>query len=322
VRALTIILLLAHLSPCYAQTHRRVEENNGLIYFSFDNGKTWENKSTGLPDSTTLKSIAASESILGISTAKGIYIFDFQKNSWINISGDAQIMEYNIGALIFRINTIYVRTQSAGVFTSIDHGKTWAPFNKGLGNLTIRKFEEIDNKLYVGTNGGLYSFNEELNKWDSNYTQDGLQVNGMTKYANEMYIGTNQGIFKSSFRQKGWKQVMANRSLHNISSDNKAIYAMVYSELMVSTDKGESWQSIQNGLPSKLYTFQVIRKGDTIFAGQWDGVYRKDNGNVEWKNSSNGLPGKSAIIRMKIYKDFLVAGCSERGLNPGLTPIK
>ncbi len=115
---------------------------------------------------------------------------------------------------------------------------------------------------------------------------------------------------------------MRNQSLHNISSDDKAIYAMVYSELMVSIDKGETWQSIQNGLPSKLYTFQVIRKDNTILAGQWDGVYRKDNGNDEWKISSKGLPGKSAIIRMKIYKGFLVAGCSERKLNPGLTPIK
>jgi photosystem II stability/assembly factor-like uncharacterized protein len=320
MRGLTIIFLLALLSTCYGQIP--AEANDGLIYFSFDNGKTWENKSNGLPDSTSLRNIATSENILGITTANGIYIFDFQKNSWINISDNATIMKYNIGALIFRNNTIYVGTQSGGIFISTDHGKTWMPFNGGLANLTIRKFEEIDNRLYVGTNGGLYSLNEELNKWDLNYGQDGLQVNGITKYENEIYIGTNQGIFKSLIQQKGWKQVMRNQSLHNISSDDRTIYAMVYSELMASTDKGETWHSIQTGLPAKLYTFQVVRKDNTILAGQWDGVYRKDNSNEKWKISSNGLPRKSAIIRMKIYKGFLVAGCSERKLNPGLTPIK
>ncbi len=77
--------------------------------------------------------------------------------------------------------------------------------NEGLANLTIvKKFEEIDNRLqpHVGKNGGLYSLNEELNKWDSNYGQDGLQVNGITIYGNEIYIGTNQGIFKSLIHHK------------------------------------------------------------------------------------------------------------------------
>ncbi len=130
MRSLTIILLLALLSPCYGQMP--AETNNGLIYFSFDNGKTWENKSNGLPDSTSLRNIAASENILGITTVNGIYVFDFQKNSWVNISHNANIMKYNIGALIFRNNTIYVGTQSGGVFISTDRGKTWIHSMKGL----------------------------------------------------------------------------------------------------------------------------------------------------------------------------------------------
>ena len=105
MKNLITIIFVAFLNQSCGQI-QLAEVNDGLIYFSFDNGKTWENKSNGLPDSTSLRSIAVSENALGIATSNGIYIFDFQDNSWINISGSAKIIKYNIDALIFRNNTI------------------------------------------------------------------------------------------------------------------------------------------------------------------------------------------------------------------------
>jgi hypothetical protein len=43
---------------------------------------------------------------------------------------------------------------------------------------------------------------------------------------------------------------------------------MTYNELFSSADKGESWQSIQKGLPKELYTFNVIKNYNAVFAGQ------------------------------------------------------
>jgi photosystem II stability/assembly factor-like uncharacterized protein len=267
--------------------------------------------------------IAVSDSFLGMTTKEnGIFIFDFQKQSWINISNDEQIIKNNLEELAFHKSKIYVGTQYGGIFVSTDQGKSWSSFNVGLGNLTIRRFVTIENKLYVGTNGGLYSLNEGEKKWDSEYEQNSLQVNGITEFGNEIYIGTNQGAFKTLKQQKNWKQVITNQSLHNISSDDKTVYAMVYNELFASIDKGESWLSIQKGLPAKLYSFQVIKNENTVLVGQWDGVYRKDFTNEEWKFSSRGLPIKTSITNMKIYKGIIIAGCSVRKLRAGMTTDK
>lgn len=291
--------------------------DNGIIYFSSDNGMSWKNTSDGLPEkiSIGLGALAVTPTLLGIvSKEKGVYLFDFKQNVWISIPTDPQVIKNNPGDLIFFKNQIYVGTQFGGVYSSNQQGKTWKPENSGLGNLTIRKFAEINNILYAGTNDGLYSFNEALSKWELKYRNPSMQVNGITELGGSIFIGTNQGAFKSDKSLNNWNQVFPNRALHNISAIVHTIYAMTYNELFQSLDKGVSWENIQKGLPNDLYTFNVIENNNSVFAGQWNGVYRKDTSDKVWKFSSTGLPGKFAATNFKSYQGILIISCSERHL--------
>ncbi|MFC0775472.1 hypothetical protein [Terrimonas alba] len=104
MRSLLLIALFAILSSCNGQTnHRRqtafksdsitstrltnsIKTTDGIVYFSTDNGLTWESKSEGLPGTVSLQlgAIAVSDNSLGLSTKEnGVYLFDFQKNSWV-----------------------------------------------------------------------------------------------------------------------------------------------------------------------------------------------------------------------------------------------
>ena len=302
-----------------------IESTDGIVYFSNDMGLTWENKSEGLPLKTNLglSAIAASGNTLALASKdNGIYLFDFSKNRWVSIPTDKRIIENNPGALTFYKDGMYIGTQLAGIFYSKDQGNTWRQLNTGLTNLAIRKLVSIDHRLYAGTDAGLYAYNELQHTWEPEYGNSTLQVNGITAFEGSIYIGTNEGVFATSKAAKEWKQVLANRSLHNISSDNATIYAMTYNELLSSTDKGKSWQSIQKGLPAQLYTFNVIENGNSVFAGQWDGVYRKDNAIESWRTYSRGLPEKFAVTNMTLYKGILVVSGSERKLRKGMTTDK
>jgi photosystem II stability/assembly factor-like uncharacterized protein len=341
----TLLLFLIILNSCNGQTKSTVgkglktinieavnlkktpEKSEGIVYFSSDDGISWENKSDGLPAriSVGLGGIATSATLLGIATKEnGIYLFDFQKNSWVNIPTDNKIIQSNLGALTFFKNNIYVGTQFGGIFTSGNQGKTWTTNNLGLGNLTIRRFAEIDNRLCVGTNDGFYFYNETLNAWELAYGQQSLQVNGITEFEGNIYIGTNQGIFKRNKKTENWIQILANHSLHNISSDNNTIYAMTYNALLLSSDNGgRTWQSQQSGLPPNLYTFNVLKNKNTVLVGQWDGIYRRDASKSEaWKHSSNGLPNKFAAINLKLYHGIFIISCAERRLKAGTTSEK
>lgn len=300
--------------------------SDGLIYFSADNGLSWQSKSDGLPRASSfgLGGIAVSDENLAIVTKEaGVYFFDFQKDEWVSVPTDTQIIRNNPGALALYNGRIFIGTQSGGVFLSGNHGKSWTNPGKGLASLTIRKLVAVGSKLYAGTNAGLYSYDESGNKWDREFGSTTLQVNGITEFDGNIFIGTNQGVFaNTSGGEEEWEKVLANYSVHNISSDGRIIYAMAYNELLSSADKGQSWQNIQKGLPAHLYTFNVIQYGNAVFAGQWDGVYTKQEAKEPWKPTGSGLPPTMAITNMQSYRGMIVVSVNERGLRRGLTTTK
>lgn len=301
------------------------ETEEGVIYFSLDKGANWINASKGLPQKVSigLGGLSTSTDLLGVATKEnGIYLFDFKDSVWFSIPSDHEMLKNNIGAMIIYNNNIFIGSQYGGVFFSNTMGKFWLTKNIGLGNLTIRRFAEINGKLFAGTNGGLYSYNVLLNEWSLEYGQNSLQVNGITEFDGTIYMATNQGAYKFELQTKTWRKIIDDRSLHNISSVDKTIYAMTYNELLSSNDKGETWQSSQKGLPRELYTFNVVEYANTLFAGQWDGVYSKTSSDLDWKFSSKGLPPKFAATNLTTYNGVLVVANSERKLRSGLTTEK
>jgi len=301
------------------------EKVNGIVFFSFDNGLTWKDKSEGLPDTVSLGlgGMAVSDEMLGIAVKEaGIYLFDDAKESWTLIPTDSRIIDSNLGALAFFKDQIFVGTQHNGVFYTADLGKNWTNITAGLKRLTIRKLIPVDDKLYVGTDAGFYSYNEDQKSWEPELVNNTLQVNGITGLNGNIYIGTNQGVFTSPAEKKEWVKVLDNHSVHNINAENNTIFAMTYNELLCSTDAGKTWQNVQKGLPAQLYTFNIISNENTLFAGQWDGVYRKDDPNESWKLSSNGLPPKLAITNVKCFNGAIVVTGNERKLKKEMSTRK
>lgn len=300
------------------------EAQNGIVYFSYDNGMNWINSSNGLPEKIRigLGGIATSNQFLGVATKdNGVYFYNFNAKTWDNVPTDKQIIEANIGTLAIFDNAIFVGTQFKGVFYTNDNGKNWTNLNTGLANLTIRRFCEFNKILYVCTNDGFYSLNKKLDNWKLEFGQNSLQTNGATFYNGSFYLATNKGIF-SQQTDKSWINSSPQFSMHNISSDQNQLYAMTYNELLLSSKDGKTWQSQQSGLPKELYTFNVLNHNNFILVGQWNGIYRKNNGNTMWELSSKGLPTKFAVTNLKAFNDILVISTSERKLKEGMTTKK
>ncbi len=72
-------------------------------------------------------------------------------------------------------NTVYVGSDCAGISVTHDHGQSWAPFNRGLGNDELAASNYVDdllvvrgvpggNGVYAATRGGIY-FNSGTSDW-------------------------------------------------------------------------------------------------------------------------------------------------------------
>jgi ligand-binding sensor domain-containing protein len=303
---MTKLILTLFLLSLFSDTQNA---GKGIVYFSFDYGKTWENTSKGLPAELFLSDMTAGPDFLGVATKqKGIFIFDFPTNEWRGVNTNP-LEKDEINALYFYQNKLFAGSKNNGIVVSSDNGNTWTSLNVGLNNLTIRKLIAIDNTLYAGTNAGLYVYDGATKKWKLEYNQN-TQVNGIKEFDGEIYIGTNKGAFKKRKGETEWKQVLANHSLHNISADSKNVYALTYSELFISADKGKTWRSDQLGLPAGLYSFQIIEKNNHVLAGQWDGVYERTHG-AGWKLSNKGMPPKFPVLELVIVDEIIVAASSQ-----------
>lgn len=286
--------------------------NRGIIFISTDRGITWKNSSKGLPADAKvgLGAIALGDGQLALSVKNhGIYRYNFAIQQWRALSTDEQIVKGSPAALIFFNRGIFVGTQFAGVFFSADNGVHWRNVSRGLASQTIRRFAAIEGKLYAGTNAGLYSYREKEADWVLEYGNEGLQVNGIAADKGVISIATNRGAFMGNGGK--WQVVMSGHAMHNISVVGNRIYAMTYNELFVSGDGGMSWQSIQKGMPTNLYTFNVAESDGKVLAGQWDGIYRWDEMMKTWDAFGNGLPSKFAITNMKVSNEMIVVSGSE-----------
>ena len=256
-----IFLLVFHsfsaVRPVVPEPIQTPVDGTGIVYFSLDNGLTWQDKSYGLPEDLHLTDLAVADSMLLVSTKQnGIFIYNFRKNAWQHTPNFPPTTS-NLDVVNVYQGQILVGSQNDGLFMSADQGKTWSKHNAGLENSSIRSISVFGNTLLLGTNAGLYSWDEKQDKWQLLFGNPTLHINGVAKLDSDLYIGTNQGIFKSKAPFTDWKTVLSGRSLHNLSANDHELYAMVYNELYVSTDKGLTWQSVQAGLPKNLYTFQV-----------------------------------------------------------------
>src|SRR4051812_10732729 len=88
------------------------EVDKGIVYFSLDNGKTWVNRSRGLPDNIFLSDMAVSNEFLGLTTKKnGVFTFDFSTEQWKVIKSIPTESD-EINALYFHQNRLFVGTKN------------------------------------------------------------------------------------------------------------------------------------------------------------------------------------------------------------------
>lgn len=95
------------------------------------------------------------------------------------------------------------------------------------------------------------------------------------------------------------------KAYHIYSVDNNLIVCTNY-RLFLSSDNGNTWKSINNGLPG-VFIISFIKLNDLYFVGTEQGVYKSTDYGNNWIKSNEGIPNDVLIDQFAIQGNYIYA---------------
>jgi photosystem II stability/assembly factor-like uncharacterized protein len=231
----------------------------------------------------------------------------------------------------------YLGTLDAQIYTSLDAGKSWEllyNFNKPKLFVDHIIVDPRDPKtLYVAAHrhkeaGGFFKSTDGGRKWRESPELKNEALHSLTQSEanpNVLVAGTFNGIFRSDNSGDSWTQLPTYNTpglvhVESLAIDPRTvntIYAGTWYLPYKSTDGGQSWRNIKNGIidDSDIFAIDIDpRDPNHIIASACSGIYESKNGGDLWKKVQ-GIPSQSrrtrAIVQHPSIAGLVFAGTTE-----------
>ncbi|HUK23074.1 MAG TPA: hypothetical protein VLV49_00740 [Terriglobales bacterium] len=245
----------------------------GTIYFSKDDGRTWERFAhLGVGDDYVLDHI-----VVNPQNSKVIYV-----GAWS------------------------VENQTTGeLFRSGDGGKTWAslPGMKGKSVRALAMSASNPNVLVAGALDGVYRTLDGGDTWQRISPASDMQIKNIESIAidpkdpNVVYAGTWHLAWKTANAGAAWEHInkgmIEDSDVFSIivdSSNPSVVFASACSGIYRSEDSGELFHKIQ-GIPFSARRTRVLKQDPgnpaIIYAGTTEGLWKTTDSGREWRHVSS-----------------------------------
>jgi photosystem II stability/assembly factor-like uncharacterized protein len=321
LKDLTIMSLA--LSPNY-QTDKTIIAStwDQGIFISHDGGQNWHKQSRGLKKHSqadtalykdphfsdlSISQTYAQDGTLFLAGFDGVFKSTNGGDSWrdVNIGkGATNIRNLAISPNYQQDGTIAISTLFQGVYLSRDRGKTWTPFNHGLGSDRLLK-----QNLIAEAGDLFFSPNYRLDKTLLASTWGG--------------VATNQGKFwqqlrvPKSFRRDSYMVVSP-----NYDSDKTVYLVTLPGKILKSTNGGKKFTNVgEIGEQAVFIPSFVISPNfatdQTLYMGNFNGgIYKSVDAGATWQTINNGLTVQDNYAKLAISPNYqtdqtLLAGTSQ-----------
>jgi ligand-binding sensor domain-containing protein len=137
--------------------------SNGGIYYSGDDGETWN--ALGLSEKYVNAIAVSARGEIFAGTSGGIYASHDGGRTWsLTITG---LRCRDVWALAVHQNgDLFAATNGGGIYRSIDQGKTWTQMNEGLASLNVGSLAICSNgNIFVGATAGVFYSTNNGSSW-------------------------------------------------------------------------------------------------------------------------------------------------------------
>ncbi|MBN2049878.1 MAG: hypothetical protein JW760_05485 [Spirochaetales bacterium] len=292
------------------------------VFVTKDAGKTWttENKGFYTPGAFTL-AFGSDGTLYAGTRGYGVYRFNRRDRAWVQCepfgnfgrfwsTWDRPLYQFS-DMLIDPENpdNWYLASFPTGLYRSTDAGKTWHESNVGFiedgadGIFSISFKPDDPKTIIAGTYNGVSISTDGGNHWERKSEgipeeQWPFSVAVDPTDPDIMYIATKNGKDKGFFER------------HRPPYDFRGV-------VMKTTDGGESWFTIMEGLQDDNEFYNIIlhpKNRNILFVStSFDGVYISTDAGASWQACNNGLENTRGAVANNVAMN-LVLDCEGRYL--------
>ncbi len=107
-----------------------------------------------------------------------------------------------------------------------------------------------------------------------------------------------------------WQNCFNNSDARTLLACGYNIFAGTDAGVYLSSNNGNTWDSVNTGLPLHSFVPALAIKGDTIFAGTSNGVYLSSSNGSHWEAASTGIPSSTVVWALAVKGDTIFAGAT------------
>ena len=286
-----------------------------IVFFTTITNAQWtlcNNPSGALPFSLTIQN----DTLYLGTLSNGIYRSTNGGSSWTQINNGITSMQ--IWNIAYVNGALFASSTNGTVFKSTDGGDNWVLSNTGISTTTIiRNFAYFNNKIFAtSTNKGVYISSDNGSSWTQHNTGlVGLVAEPLLVVDTDLFVGVNQKVYKYDSVNQNWisKSVgIPNNTVTSLTytKDNLQNISLFEStvntnDVTISTNKGDSWSVVKNGLPS-VGVYSLLGIGTEVYLGNDYGVYKTTNQGTNWVDISGFTNASPAKFLSKSSTDLYV----------------
>lgn len=300
------------------------------VYYSNNGGDNWFHR--GLTGQTVYSLVMDSNSILYAGTKdSGVFKSSNKGISWEQINNG--LFNYNI----FRVkigpsDLLFACSESqGGIYRSNNFGESWEITGVTAGTIS-RAVISGTGDIYAATFCGVQKFSLINNKWSIlgltmtssdpswNWISDIVENNNGFFFASS-WAG---GIYKSSDNGASWDTTSAISSIQTHISDlaiygDNSVLASTFDYIKKSTNNGNTWSTIKNGLPNSIIGNISITDEGILYAISLDKLCRANDIDSPFVIIKDGVFTSLPPIynRISVGKNGLIF-FADTGINQGI----
>ena len=264
-----------------------------LFILSASSYSQWEPVNT--PGYSDVHSFVKSDSALFIGTSiHGIMVTYDNGLNWI--SKNEGIPSSNVISICNTGSVLLAGVQNNGIYKSTNNGDSWIPTNSGITNIGqhINDLLISNDTILAALTENIYYSTDNGNSWNEANGIGGSYALNFTKFNSVIFASTiYDGVYKSLDNGVNWTKVISltDNNIRGIASNNSYIYSFSQSYLYISSDTGNTWQTINVDLDSASYNSIFVVDSNVYIGTYLRGIYHSSDNGQTWSTLNNGMKG-------------------------------